>query len=90
MSSFMRPLSAASLIVAGALAITHPAIAQQTIKIGVPTSVQLQVGRDTQNAAKLAAEEINAKGGVLGRKLEIVVADETGRADDRRRDSRFT
>jgi len=77
MSSFMRPLSAASLIVAGALAITHPAIAQQTIKIGVPTSVQLQVGRDTQNAAKLAAEEINAKGGVLGRKLEIVVADET-------------
>ena len=77
MNSFMRPLSAASLIVAGALAITHPAIAQQTIKIGVPTSVQLQVGRDTQNAAKLAAEEINAKGGVLGRKLEIVVADET-------------
>lgn len=77
MSSFMRPLSAASLIVAGALAITNPATAQQTIKIGVPTSVQLQVGRDTQNAAKLAAEEINAKGGVLGRKLEIVVADET-------------
>lgn len=77
MSSFMRPLSAASLIVAGALAIIHPATAQQTIKIGVPTSVQLQVGRDTQNAAKLAAEEINAKGGVLGRKLEIVVADET-------------
>ena len=77
MNSFMRPLSAASLIVAGALAITHPAAAQQTIKIGVPTSVQLQVGRDTQNAAKLAAEEINAKGGVLGRKLEIVVADET-------------
>ena len=77
MNSFTRPLSAASMIVAGALAITAPAIAQQTIKIGVPTSVQLQVGRDTQNAAKLAAEEINAKGGVLGRKLEIVVADET-------------
>jgi len=77
MNSFLRPLSAASMIVAGALAITVPATAQQTIKIGVPTSVQLQVGRDTQNAAKLAAEEINAKGGVLGRKLEIVVADET-------------
>ncbi|MDB5532388.1 MAG: transporter substrate-binding protein, partial [Hyphomicrobiales bacterium] len=77
MSSFLRPLSAASMIVAGALAIAAPATAQQTIKIGVPTSVQLQVGRGTQNAAKLAAEEINAKGGVLGRKLEIVVADET-------------
>ncbi|MBC7581212.1 ABC transporter substrate-binding protein [Tardiphaga sp.] len=78
MNSFLRPLSAASMIVAGALAITAPAIAQQApIKIGIPTAIQLQVGRDTQNAAKLAAEEINAKGGVLGRKLEIVVADET-------------
>jgi branched-chain amino acid transport system substrate-binding protein len=78
MDSFLRPLAAASMIFAGALASTAPASAQQApIKIGVPTSIQLQVGRDTQNAAKLAAEEINAKGGVLGRKLEIVVADET-------------
>ncbi|MDB5505005.1 MAG: transporter substrate-binding protein [Tardiphaga sp.] len=78
MDSFLRPLAAGSMMLAGALAFTAPATAQQApIKIGVPTSVQLQVGRDTQNAAKLAAEEINAKGGVLGRKLEIVVADET-------------
>lgn len=47
------------------------------LRIGVPTPVQLQVGRDTQDAAALAIEEINAKGGVLGRKLQIVVADET-------------
>eukprot|EP01035_Chromulina_nebulosa_P010036 gene10036-13518_t len=66
------------MIVAGAFASTAPAFAQQApIKIGVPTAIQLQVGRDTQNAAKLAVEEINAKGGLLGRKLEIVVADET-------------
>ena len=78
MDSFLRPLAAASMIVAGALASTAPASAQQApIKIGIPTSVQLQVGRDTQNAAKLAIEEINAKGGLLGRKLEMVVADET-------------
>jgi branched-chain amino acid transport system substrate-binding protein len=78
MDSFWRPLSAASMIVAGAFAFAAPLAAQQApIKIGIPTSVQLQVGRDTQNAAKLAVEEINAKGGVLGRKLEIVVADET-------------
>ncbi|UGV27767.1 ABC transporter substrate-binding protein [Rhodopseudomonas boonkerdii] len=77
MSSFLRPLAAASVIVAGALASTMPATAQQPIKIGLPTSIQLQVGRDTQNAAKMAIEEINAKGGLLGRKLEIVVADET-------------
>jgi branched-chain amino acid transport system substrate-binding protein len=47
------------------------------IKIGVPTAVQLQVGRDTQDAIRIAMDEINAKGGVLGRKLEMTVADET-------------
>jgi branched-chain amino acid transport system substrate-binding protein len=77
MNSFLRPLAAASVIVAGTLASSAPTMAQQPIKIGLPTSIQLQVGRDTQNAAKMAVEEINAKGGLLGRKLEIVVADET-------------
>ena len=77
MNSFLRPLAAASMIVAGTLASTAPTSAQQPIKIGIPTSIQLQVGRDTQNAAKMAIEEINAKGGLLGRKLEMVVADET-------------
>ena len=55
-----------------------PVMAQQApIKIGLSTAVQLQVGRDTQDAAKMAIDEINAKGGVLGRKLSFVVADET-------------
>lgn len=47
------------------------------IRIGVPTAMQLQVGRDTQDAMKMAIDEVNAAGGVLGRKLEMVVADET-------------
>jgi branched-chain amino acid transport system substrate-binding protein len=55
-----------------------PAHAQdKPIRIGVPTAVQLQVGRDTQEAVQMAIDDINAKGGVLGRKLEMVVADET-------------
>ncbi len=55
-----------------------PVLAQpKPIRIGMPTSMQLQVGRDTQDAAKMAIEDINAKGGVLGRQLELVVADET-------------
>jgi branched-chain amino acid transport system substrate-binding protein len=71
-------LAAAGLIALGTTCISAVAIAQQgPIKIGIPTSIQLQVGRDTQNAAKMAVEEINAQGGLLGRKLEIVVADET-------------
>ena len=59
------------------------ALAQgKPIKIGVNTAIQLQVGRDAVDAAKMAIEEINAKGGVLGRKLEIVVADEGEAAAD--------
>ncbi len=61
-----------------ALAQSPVALAQQApIRIGVPTAIQLQVGRDTQEAVQMAIDEINAKGGVLGRKLEMVVADET-------------
>lgn len=72
-----RLLSAASIFAIAGL--SGPASAQdkQPIKIGVPTSIQLQVGRDTQTAVTMAMDEINAKGGVLGRKLEMVVADET-------------
>lgn len=61
----------AGLSAAQSMAQTKP------IRIGVPTAMQLQVGRDTQDAMKIAIDDINAKGGVLGRKLEMVVADET-------------
>lgn len=47
------------------------------IRIGVPTAVQLQVGRDTLTAVKMAVDEVNRQGGVLGRKFEFVSADET-------------
>jgi branched-chain amino acid transport system substrate-binding protein len=68
-------LGAASL----ALLLAAPSAQAQgkPIRIGVPTAMQLQVGRDTQDAVKMAIDDINAKGGVLGRKLEMVVADET-------------
>jgi len=68
-----------SAVVACLLAVTAiPAAAQETkpIKIGVTTAIQLQVGRDAIDAVKMAVDEINDHGGVIGRKLEIVVADE--------------
>ncbi len=54
------------------------AIAQQTnpIRIGVNTAIQAQVGRDAIDSVKMAIDEINAQGGVLGRKFEMIVADE--------------
>jgi branched-chain amino acid transport system substrate-binding protein len=74
-----RSLIAAALTTALSVSLAHaPAFAQQQpIRIGVPTAVQLQVGRDTEEAVRMAIEDINAKGGVLGRKLEMVMADET-------------
>ena len=52
--------------------------AQQTdpIRIGVNTAIQQQVGRDAIDSIKMAIDEINTQGGLLGRKLEMVVADE--------------
>ena len=50
-----------------------------TIKIGVPVPLSggnAKMGDDIAKAATLAAEEWNATGGVLGRKLEIVSFDD--------------
>jgi branched-chain amino acid transport system substrate-binding protein len=64
----------------GLLALGTPsapvALAQSgPIKIGVIGPFKLTPGRDIEAAAKMAAEEINAAGGVLGRKLELVFAE---------------
>ena len=40
------------------------ASAQQTITLGIPTSLNLIEGKEANLAARLAIEEINAKGGV--------------------------
>lgn len=60
----------------------HPA--PQPIRIGVLHSLVGTMSANEKplvNAVKLAVEEINAAGGLLGRPVEIVVAD--GRSDDR-------
>jgi len=73
-SAFLIMAACAALSLAAPLAVAQ---ANKPIRIGVPTAMQLQVGRDTQDAVKMAIDDINAKGGVLGRKLEMVAADET-------------
>src|SRR4030081_2684702 len=50
----------------------------QTIKIGVNeplTGAFAAAGTYVVNGAKIAADEINAKGGVLGKKIELVIED---------------
>ncbi len=68
----------ASVALVGALSFSPRARAADSkpILIGLDTPIQLQVGKDTVAAVKMAVDEINAKGGVLGRKLAYVVADE--------------
>ncbi len=71
MTIWGRALGAAVL----ALSLVAPAAAQQTIKIGglLETSGFLAaLGNQGLEGAQLAIDQINAKGGVRGRKLELV------------------
>jgi branched-chain amino acid transport system substrate-binding protein len=52
-----------------------PASAADPIKIGVIAEAQSVAGSSIGPAAQLAADEINAKGGIDGRKVEVVVYD---------------
>src|SRR5246500_2980162 len=68
--------SAATALLAVGL-IGSPA-AQSTIDIGLVqplTGAFAAAGTDVVNGAKIAADEINAKGGVLGKKLELIIED---------------
>src|SRR3984957_9191394 len=51
------------------------ALAADPIKIGVIAEVQAIAGASIPQAAQMAADEINAKGGVDGRKIEIITYD---------------
>ena len=56
---------------------------EATIKIGgnlEMTGTGASYGKSAQNAIKIAFEKINSKGGVLGKKLELVVADNKSEA----------
>lgn len=74
MPNMFKALVTAQLIGAGAL-IALPAAAQDTLKIGAinPYSGPLALyGDETTRGYELAAEEINVKGGLLGRQIEVI------------------
>ena len=67
--------SLSAAVLAGSL---MTSAAAQTIKIGVNeplTGAFAASGNYVANGAKIAADEINAKGGVLGKKIELVIED---------------
>jgi branched-chain amino acid transport system substrate-binding protein len=67
-----------AVLVAGAFGIAAPAFAQDTIK--VPNIIELSgagatVGNNWKNGSSLAVEEINAAGGILGKKIQLEFVD---------------
>ena len=85
----MRTLGALAAL--GALALGAPANAQNTIKIGVPMPLSgpgALYGEPSVKGARMFADEINAAGGVLGKKIELVIRDSKASADEAVRVSR--
>jgi branched-chain amino acid transport system substrate-binding protein len=58
-----------------AVLLATPAMAADSLKIGVIAEAQAIAGASIPQAAQMAADEINAKGGIDGRKIEIVSYD---------------
>ncbi|MBI4012858.1 MAG: ABC transporter substrate-binding protein [Candidatus Rokubacteria bacterium] len=76
---------AAALVVSLVLAVTVPAAAQGSIKIGEINSysgVGAAFTAPYRAALEMALEEINGKGGVLGRKIEVIFRDDKLRPDE--------
>ncbi|MFY9924717.1 MAG: ABC transporter substrate-binding protein [Opitutaceae bacterium] len=66
------------MALAAAVALAGAAAAQETIKIGEYASLtgkEAAFGQSSHKGTLLAVEEINAAGGVLGRKIELITED---------------
>ncbi len=89
MTSKAFPTSLKTLLIVSALGLTAttPALAQSTIKIGSFLSASgpaAFLGDPEQKTLETYVEKINAAGGVLGRKLQLVSYDDAGDAEKAR------
>jgi branched-chain amino acid transport system substrate-binding protein len=76
-----RQLSLLTLAVCSSVLFVGQVAAQETIKIGVNQPLTGPVaasGNYVANGARIAADRINAAGGVLGKKIELLVEDNKG------------
>src|SRR5258705_9880423 len=73
------------MLLALVLAIPLAASAQKPIKVGVPLPLSgppALFGEPASKGAMMFVEELNAKGGVLGRKIELIVRDSKADANE--------
>ena len=78
-NAMFSKLGTGAVVFALALMSALGAKAQETIKIGIPTGLSganSVVAPSVVQSAELAVEEINAAGGILGKKVELDVADD--------------
>jgi len=69
------------LVLAALVLLSGSVFAQGTIKIGGIWTLADITGKQGSAAAQIAVDEINAAGGILGKKLELIVMDDEGKAD---------
>jgi branched-chain amino acid transport system substrate-binding protein len=84
-------MRALMVLAAALLAMPLDAWAQKPIKVGFPMILSgpgALFGDPALKGAQMFVEEINAKGGVLGRKIELLARDTKGNADEAVRVSR--
>jgi branched-chain amino acid transport system substrate-binding protein len=65
------------------LLVASPLIAEETLKVGVQapiTGSYANEGQGIDQSVRLLAEQINEKGGVMGRKIEVISCDDEGTA----------
>ena len=80
-----------TLLAVATLNVPAAAHAQKPIKVGMPMPLSgppALFGEPASKGAMMFVEEINAKGGVLGRKLELVVRDSKADANEAVRQAR--
>lgn len=76
-------LGAAAAAAILAIGLAHPARAQEEVKIGLLFEVTGPIANFIPpliDSANLVADQVNANGGILGKKLKLVVADAQGTA----------
>jgi len=79
MPAISRSFSRRALLVGATLLFASPALADDTIKFGLVAAMSGQSAKSGEAIVRglsLAMDEINAAGGVLGKKLELVVRDD--------------
>ncbi len=73
-------------IIAGGMAACAPAAPpvaeKKPLTVGVISTMQQDVGLSTLRGVEIAAEDINAAGGILGRQVRVVGADDLGSPDE--------